>query len=110
VLNRRTVIIALIGLALVVVAGLYFYWFPRMRLMGIYRRSGPPSVGLQRIEITRDRFILYLPGAGPLAQEYSVADNRIYVGSQPSQLLFSIDGLGVISNQGNMGLEGTYIK
>ena len=75
-----------------------------MRLIGIYQRLGPPSVGLQRIEITRDRFILYLPGTGPLAQEYSVADNRIYVGSQPSQLLFSIDGLGVIRNKVNIDL------
>jgi hypothetical protein len=52
---------------------------------------------------------MHVPGAGALASEYDVEDGRIYVGNQPSQFYFTIDGLGVISNQGNMGMEGTYI-
>lgn len=108
--NRRVAIITFLCLLLAGAFFLAYYQLPRLRLVGTYRRVGEPTVGLQQIEITRERFILYIPGAGPLAQEYSVADGRIYVGSQPSQLLFTVDGLGVISNQGNVGMEGTYMK
>ena len=108
-MNQKRWLLALIGLVLICGAAVAYNQIPRIRLQGTYYRTGEPTPGLQQIEITRDRFIMHLPGAGALASEYAVEDGRIYVGSQPSQFYFTIDGLGVISNQGNMGMEGTYI-
>ena len=107
--NQKRWLLVLICVVLVGGAVVAYRQVPRIRLQGSYYRTGEPAPGLQQIEITRDRFIMYLPGAGALASEYAVEDGRIYVGSQPSQFYFTIDGLGVISNQGNMGMEGTYI-
>jgi hypothetical protein len=107
--NQKRWLLALICLVLVGGAGIAYKQVPRLRLQGTYYRTGEPTTGLQQIEITRDRFIIHVPGAGALASEYDVEDGRIYVGSQPSQFYFTIDGLGVISNQGNVGMEGTYM-
>ena len=107
--NQKQWIIAF--LCLVLVGGGYvgYKQVLRIRLQGTYYRMGDPAPGLQQIEITHDRFIMHISGAGALASEYAVADERIYVGNQPSQVYFTIDGLGIISNQGNAGMEGTYI-
>ena len=51
-----------------------------------------------------------MPMNGDMAMDYSVENGIFYVGGQPSQMCFTIDGLGVISNKGNMGIEGTYVK
>ncbi|HEX8326601.1 MAG TPA: hypothetical protein VF629_03595 [Hymenobacter sp.] len=51
-----------------------------------------------------------MPTTGDIAMDYSVEKDVIYVGGQPSQLCFTMDGLGVISNKGLVGIEGTYIK
>jgi hypothetical protein len=107
--NQKRWLLALVCLVLVAGAVVAYKQLPRIRLQGTYYRTGSPTPGLQQIEITRDRFIMHLNGAGAVASEYAVEDGRIYVGSQPSQFYFTIDGLGVISNQGNMGMEGTYI-
>jgi hypothetical protein len=107
--NQKRWLLALVCLILVGSAVLAYKQVPRIRLQGTYYRTGEPAAGLQQIEITGDRFIMHLSGAGALASEYAVEDGRIYVGSQPSQFYFTIEGLGVISNQGNMGMEGTYI-
>jgi hypothetical protein len=107
--NQKRWLLALICLVLVGSAVVAYRQVPRIRLQGTYYRTGEPSPGLQQIEITRDRFIMHLSGVGALASEYTVEDGRIYVGSQPSQFYFTIDGLGLISNHGNMGMEGTYI-
>jgi hypothetical protein len=107
--NQKRWLLALLCLVLVGGAGIAYKQVPRIRLQGTYYRTGESTPGLQQIEITRERIIMHLPGTGALASEYAVEDGRIYVGSQPSQFYFTIDGLGVISNQGNMGMEGTYI-
>ncbi|MDO7884240.1 hypothetical protein [Hymenobacter cheonanensis] len=107
--NQKRWLLPLICLVLLGGALVAYKQIPRIRLQGIYYRTGEPTPGLQRIEITRDRFIMHVNGAGALASDYAVENGRIYVGSQPSQFYFTIDGLGVISNQGNMGMEGTYL-
>ncbi|MGI4823586.1 MAG: hypothetical protein ACRYFV_20425 [Janthinobacterium lividum] len=108
-MNQKRWLLALICLVLIGGAVVAYKQIPRIRLQGTYYRIGEAAPGLQQIEITRDRFIMHLNGAGALASEYAVEDGRIYVGNQPSQFYFTIDGLGVISNQGNMGMEGTYM-
>ena len=87
--------------------------FAKRRLLGTYQRyqTGAPVVGeVQQLEITADKFILHVPIAGEVAADYTIDGDRIYVGGQPGQAVFTVDGLGIISNQGNMGLTGTYIK
>lgn len=83
------------------------------RLAGTYYRYRPDStatVAVQKLRLTDSKFILSVPLNGDLAMDYTVENGVIYVGSQPSQLCFTMDGLGVISNKGNLGIEGTYIK
>jgi hypothetical protein len=94
--NQKRWLLALVSLVLVGGAVTACRQVPRIRLQGTYYRTGEPTPGLQQIEITRDRFIMHLPNAGALASEYAVEDGRV-------------DGLGVISNKGNMGIEETYI-
>jgi hypothetical protein len=109
-MNQKRWCLALICLVLIGGTVVAYKQIPRIRLQGTYYRTGEPAPGLQQIEITRDRFIMHIVGAGALASEYAVEDGRIYVGSQPSQVIFSIDGLGIISNQGNVGMEGNFMK
>lgn len=82
------------------------------RLSGTYYRSDEnnPSAMVQKLRLTDSKFILTMPMNGDMAMDYSVENGIIYVGGQPSQMCFTIDGLGVISNKGSLGIEGTYVK
>jgi hypothetical protein len=83
------------------------------RLVGAYHRMDTNAVPgvVQNLRITDDKFIVSIPLAGELALDYTVDDKTIYVGSTTSsQLIFTIDGLGIISNRGTMGYDGTYAK
>ena len=42
--------------------------------------------------------------------DYTVENGVIYLGGPSGQLTFTIDGLGVISNHGTLGMDGTYMK
>ncbi|MGI4761960.1 MAG: hypothetical protein ACRYF0_14725 [Janthinobacterium lividum] len=87
--------------------------FAKRRLVGVYHREqtgAPNAAEVQQLEITADKFILSIPITGEIASDYTVEGDRIYVGGQPGQLVFNVDGLGVISNQANMGIAGTYVK
>ena len=84
------------------------------RLAGTYYRYIPQGkdapMAVQKLQLTDSKFILSMPLNGDMAMDYTVENGIIYVGGQPSQLCFTMDGLGVISNKGNLGIEGTYIK
>ena len=84
------------------------------RLAGTYYRYSPDGkatpMAVQKLQLTDSKFILSMPLNGDMAMDYAVEDGIIYVGGQPSQLCFTMDGMGIISNKGNMGIEGTYIK
>ncbi|GAB3843782.1 hypothetical protein GCM10028822_00330 [Hymenobacter terrigena] len=82
------------------------------RLSGTYYRSDKDNASavVQKLRLTNSKFILTMPLNGDMAMDYSVENGIIYVGGQPSQMCFTIDGLGIISNKGNLGIEGTYIK
>ncbi len=84
------------------------------RLAGTYYRYSPDGkatpMAVQKLQLTDSKFILSMPLNGDMAMDYSVEDGIIYVGGQPSQLCFTMDGMGVISNKGNLGIEGTYVK
>lgn len=81
-------------------------------LPGIYHRTDKlDKLGyLQEIRLTEDKCIMDVPLAGEVAQAYTVDHNLIYVGGPDEQICFRIDGPGVISNRGMMGVEGTYVK
>jgi hypothetical protein len=84
------------------------------RLAGTYYRYIPQGkdapMAVQKLQLTDSKFIMSMPLNGDMAMDYTVEDNIIYVGGQPSQLCFTMDGMGIISNKGNQGIEGTYIK
>ena len=82
------------------------------RLSGTYYRSDKDNASamVHKLRLTDYKFIMTMPMNGDMAMDYSVENGIIYVGGQPSQMCFTIDGLGVISNKGNMGIEGTYVK
>ena len=80
------------------------------RLSGTYYRSDSSVAVVQKVRLTDSKFIMTMPLNGDMAMDYSVENGIIYVGGQPSQICFAIDGLGIISNKGNLGIEGTYIK
>lgn len=82
------------------------------RLSGTYYRYDKDNAYavVKKIRLTDSKFIVTMPLNGDMAMDYSVDNGIIYVGGQPSQVCFTIDGLGVISNKGNMGIEGTYVK
>ena len=83
------------------------------RLAGTYYRYNADStvtLAVQKLRLTDTKFIMSTPLSGDMAMDYSVENGIIYVGGQPSQMCFTIDGMGVISNKGAVGIEGTYIK
>jgi hypothetical protein len=82
------------------------------RLSGTYYRSDTDNAYavVKKLRLTDSKFILTMPLNGDMAMDYSVENGIIYVGGQPSQMCFTMDGLGIISNKGNQGIEGTYIK
>lgn len=82
------------------------------RLSGTYYRSDKDNAYavVKKLRLTDSKFIMTMPLNGDMAMDYSVENGIIYVGGQPSQMCFTIDGLGIISNKGNMGIEGTYVK
>lgn len=82
------------------------------RLSGTYYRSDKdsPTAVVQKLRVTDSKFIMTMPLNGDMAMDYSVENGIIYVGGQPSQMCFTMDGLGIISNKGNLGIEGTYVK
>ncbi|SFQ49427.1 hypothetical protein [Hymenobacter arizonensis] len=83
------------------------------RLAGTYYRYNPGStatLAVQKLHLTETKFIMTVPLNGDMAMDYSVENGIIYVGGQPSQICFTVDGMGVISNKGAVGIEGTYIK
>ena len=84
------------------------------RLAGTYYRYLPQGkdapMAVQKLQLTDSKFIMSMPLNGDMAMDYTVEDGVIYVGGQPSQICFTMEGFGVISNKGNQGIEGTYIK
>jgi hypothetical protein len=85
---------------------------PADNLPGTYvRRDSTALPGyLQKIRLTEDKFIIASPLGGEIAQAYTVDHNNLYVGGPDGQICFRIEGLGVISNRGMLGMEGTYVK
>ena len=65
---------------------------------------------LQEFRLTEDKCIMAVPMAGEVAQVYTVDHNNLYVGGAGGQICFHIDGPGVVSNRGMLGVEGTYTK
>ena len=65
---------------------------------------------LQEIRLTENKCIMAVPLAGEVAQAYTVDHNNLYVGGSEGQICFYIDGPGIISNRGMLGIEGTYTK
>ena len=85
----------------------------KYRLTGTYYRYNAAStstVAVQKLRITDKKFIMSMPLSGDMAMDYSVENGIIYVGGQPSQMCFTVEGMGIISNKGLVGIEGTYIK
>ena len=83
------------------------------RLAGTYYRYNADStrtLAVQKLRLTDSKFIISTPLSGDLAMDYAIENDIIYVGGQPSQMCFTIDGMGVISNKGAVGIEGTYVK
>ena len=83
------------------------------RLAGTYYRyhqDGTATLAVEKLRLTNSKFIIAMPLNGELAMDYVVEDGVIYVGGQPSQMCFTIDGLGIISNKGLVGIEGTYVR
>jgi hypothetical protein len=83
------------------------------RLAGTYYRYNADStatLAVQKLRLTDTKFIMSTPLSGDMAMDYSVENGIIYVGGQPSQMCFTVEGMGVISNKGAVGIEGTYIK
>jgi hypothetical protein len=102
---------ALVAIALLTAIGCQT--ITKHRLAGTYYRytpDGEAPLGVDKLQLTDSKFILSMPLNGDMAMDYKVEDNLIYVGAQPSQLCFTMDRMGVISNKGNVGIEGTYIK
>ena len=102
-----------------VLAALAFFSFSgcetlaKHRLSGTYYRFNADStatLGVQKLRLTDSKFILSMPLNGDMAMDYSVENDISYVGGQPSQMCFTVDGMGVISNKGAVGIEGTYVK
>lgn len=80
-------------------------------LPGTYYRRGKGALGqVQEIRFTENKCTVFIPLAGEIAQAYTVKDGLVYVGGSDGQLIFRIDGPGVISNRGTLGYEGTYAK
>ena len=80
-------------------------------LPGTYHRRGQGAPGyVEEIRFTESKCIIAVPLAGEIAQDYTVKDGVIYVGGSNGQLMFRIDGPGVISNRGTLGYEGIYAK
>ncbi len=85
---------------------------PANNLPGTYHRTdklNQPGY-VQEIRLTEDKCIMAVPMAGEVAQAYTVDHNQVYVGGPDGQLVFRIDGPGVLSNRGTLGIEGTYVK
>ena len=83
------------------------------RLSGTYYRYNADStrtLAVQKLRLTDSKFIMSTPLSGDMAMDYSVENDISYVGGQPSQMCFTVDGMGVISNKGAVGIEGTYVK
>ena len=83
------------------------------RLSGTYYRYNADSTTtpvVQKLRLTDTKFIMSMPLSGDMAMDYSVENGIIYVGGQPSQMCFTVDGMGVISNKGLVGIEGIYVK
>ena len=102
-----------------VLAALVFFSFSgcetlaKHRLAGTYYRYNVDStrmLGVQKLRLTDSKFILSMPLNRDMAMDYSVENSVIYVGGQPSQMCFTVDGMGVISNKGLVGIESTDIK
>ena len=80
-------------------------------LAGTYYCRGQSAPGyLKEIRFTETKCIMVVHLVGEVAQDYIVKDGQIYVGGSEGQLTFYIDGSGVISNRGTLGLDGTYEK
>ena len=85
----------------------------KYRLSGTYYRynaDGTRTLAVQKLRLTDSKFVMSMPLSGDMAMDYSVENDVIYVGGQPSQMCFTVDGIGVISNKGLVGIEGTYVK
>jgi len=83
------------------------------RLVGTYyrfHRNGTTTLAVEKLRLTDSKFIMSMPLSGEMAMDYAIENGVIYVGGQPSQMCFTIDGMGVISNKGLVGIEGTYIR
>lgn len=75
-----------------------------------YYQDGMTTLAVEKMRLTNSKFIIVMPLNGELAMDFAVEDGVIYVGGQPSQRCFTIDGLGIISNNGLVGIEGTYVR
>lgn len=65
---------------------------------------------MQDLRLTETKCIMTMPVVGEVAQDYTVENGIIYVGGSEGQICFTVDGPGIISNHGMLGIEGTYIK
>jgi len=72
--------------------------------------DGTTTLAVEKLRLTDSKFIMSMPLSGEMAMDYAIENGVIYVGGQPSQMCFTIDGMGVISNKGLVGIEGTYIR
>ena len=80
-------------------------------LAGTYHRRGQSAPGyLKEIRFKDNKCIMVMPVVGEVAHDYTVKGGMVYVGGAEGQLTFHIDGPGVISNRGTLGLDGTYEK
>jgi hypothetical protein len=86
--------------------------YHKHRLAGTYYRSGDagPMGAVQQLRLTDDKVHMAMPIVGEVAFDYTVDGNTIYLGGPEGQIRFTVDGLGIISNKGTMGYEGTYIR
>ena len=83
----------------------------KQRLTGTYQWQGQDEFfHLREVRLTETKCIMNLPMLGETAQDYTVENGTIYVGGADGQICFTIDGPGIISNQGTLGMEGTYVR
>lgn len=104
-------------LSLMLIAATGCEMLTKRRLSGTYQRYNKEPMSelmrlstIQQVRLTDTKFIMTSPVAGEIAMDYTVENGVIYLGGPSGQLTFTIDGLGIISNHGTLGMDGTYMK
>lgn len=83
----------------------------RYQLRGTYYRVGEPQpLAVNEFEVTDTKFLVVMPLAGRVALDYEVEGDNLYLGSAPSQILFTREGQGYLRQEGALGFEGRFVK